>query len=203
MAERGDRLNSSENIESSFLGKTLKTLDELKKEKYCCVCGNEMGFYGPTCGYRRPKRYKEGNCSGNQYCKNCRNLNPESKQIRSRNYKDKAEQKKVEEGYYDLPEVCMICLENGIEERFEDRYNLSKHLSTHNGKHRFGERELEKYYIKYLGGLRSRCKRNGCNKTTRFISLIEGFADDNYCSPSCASIDRGAATILNTEEIIS
>jgi len=171
--------------------------NELKKEKYCCVCGGEMSFYETNNGYRANKSN-----SGNQYCKHCRNLNPDSKKIRSKNWKDKAEHKKIEEGYYELPEVCMICLENSIEKRFENKYDLSKHLSIHNGIHRFGDKELEEYHIKYLGGKPSKCKRDSCNNATKFISLIKGFAVDSYCNISCASLDRDAAAILLSPEAI-
>ena len=128
-----------------------------ENEGICKFCGTETLFYGIGKGYP------------NSVCKHCRNNSDETKEKRTKSFKENKEIKKINDGYYDLKEQCQICNENNKNIRFKTRSGLSKHIfQIHENI------SIKDYYDKYLKkegeGI---CKVTG--KTTNFKSMKDGY----------------------------
>lgn len=121
-------------------------------EGICIYCGNETSFWGLVQGYPNNK------------CKRCRNKGEKTQELRKKTYDKKREIKKIETGYYNLPEVCEIC-----QQRFESRRGLAVHLTWIHQ-----DVNLKDYYDKYFKKPEEGvCPITGEN--TSFKDLVSGY----------------------------
>jgi len=127
-----------------------------ENEGICKFCNKETSFASLVKGY--PK----------DICVHCRNLKPESKKIRKENKLKKTNEKKIKNGYYNLPEFCEICKKENKNIRFKGRSGLSKHISL---MHNINIKDYYDLYFKKEGeGI---CPITGDN--TNFINLVCGY----------------------------
>ena len=130
----------------------LRRLDE----GLCKFCGVETSFRGITLGYPY------------NLCKYCKTKDPETikkqKESRDKTYK----QRKIDNGYFNLPEICEICKEQGLEKRFKTKAGLARHVNN------FHKVKPKDYYDKYLkSNDEGICQITG--EPTTFINLTLGY----------------------------
>lgn len=120
-------------------------------EGYCEFCRRETSFSSLSKGYQ------------NRTCKYCKNKSQSSKLKRQNTESKKSEERKIKNGYYNLPEICEIC-----NKRFKNRAGLSRHvLNLHKIK-------PKDYYDRYL----KKDNEGICpvtNKKTKFKNMTEGY----------------------------
>lgn len=128
----------------------------LPDEGVCIYCGRETAFGSLVKGYPF------------SVCKYCKNKKPETIEKQKRGRKKLYEQRRKQNGYYNYPEVCLLCKERGIEKRFQKRSGLARHVNNY---HHMKPKDYYDKYLKIPGeGICPITK-----KKTNFINLERGY----------------------------